>query len=37
MTFHFKRADIDVTARWQDSPPKFVEIAYVVRVVTDED
>jgi uncharacterized OsmC-like protein len=37
MKFHYQRADIDVTARRQDSPPKFVEIEYEVRLVTDED
>jgi len=37
MKFHYQRADIDVTARRQDNPPKFVEIEYEVRLVTDED
>lgn len=29
-------AEIDATARRQDVPPKFVEIAYELRIVTDE-
>ncbi len=37
MGFAFDIADNDVTARRQDSPPKFVEIAYEFRLVTDED
>lgn len=37
MKFHYQRADVDVTARRQDSPPKFVEIEYEVHLVTDED
>jgi len=32
-----QRADIDVTSRRQDSPPKFVEIECEMRLVTDED
>ena len=36
MGFDYERADIDVTARRQDNPPKFVEIEYEVRIVTDE-
>ena len=37
MRFDYDRAGIDVTARRQDKPPKFVEIEYEVRIVTDED
>jgi uncharacterized OsmC-like protein len=37
MGFAYDIADIDVTARRQDSPPKFVEITYELRLVTDED
>lgn len=37
MRFGYQRADIDVRARRQDTPPRFVEIEYQVRIVTDED
>jgi uncharacterized OsmC-like protein len=36
MPFSYQSAEIDVTARRQDSPPKFVEIEYEIRIVTDE-
>ncbi|MFZ0324617.1 MAG: OsmC family protein [Actinomycetes bacterium] len=35
--FEYHQADIDVTARRQERPPKFVEIEYEVRLVTDEE
>jgi uncharacterized OsmC-like protein len=35
--FRYESAEVDVTARRQDAPPKFVEIAYEIRIVTDED
>ncbi|HEX6197171.1 MAG TPA: OsmC family protein [Jiangellaceae bacterium] len=34
--FEYDDAHVEVTARRQDSPPKFVEIAYTLRVTTDE-
>jgi uncharacterized OsmC-like protein len=34
--FRYDHAEVDVIARRQDSPPKFVEITYELRVVTDE-
>lgn len=37
MGFAYDIADIDVTARRQDSPPKFVEITYELTLVTAED
>jgi len=37
MPFSYQSADVDVTARRQDAPPKFVEIQYEVRLVTTED
>ena len=36
MAFDYEAADVEVVARRQDNPPKFVEIAYTLRVVTDE-
>ena len=30
------RGEVDVVARRQDTPPKFVEITYELRLVTDE-
>jgi uncharacterized OsmC-like protein len=36
LDFHYDRAEVDVTARRQDSPPLFVEITYEVRVTTAE-
>ena len=34
--FDYEEAEVEVRARRQDSPPRFVEIAYVLRVRTDE-
>lgn len=34
--FQYYDADVEVTARRQDNPPKFVEITYTVVVTTDE-
>ncbi len=36
LQFRYRAAEVEVTARRQDSPPKFVEVTYVLRVVTDE-
>ncbi|WP_349898147.1 OsmC family protein [Parafrigoribacterium soli] len=36
LKFNYVSADIDVQARRQDRPPKFVEIEYDIRIVTDE-
>lgn len=36
LPFHYDRADVDVVVRRQDRPPKFVEISYELRLVTDE-
>lgn len=36
MPFQYESAEVDVTARRQDAPPRFVEIEYAVRVVTAE-
>ena len=35
--FRYESAEVDVAARRQDSPPKFVEISYELRIATDED
>ena len=37
MPFEYESADVDVKSRRQDTPPKFVEIEYEVRIVTAED
>lgn len=34
--FEYDDAHVEVTARRQDRPPKFVEITYTLRVTTDE-
>ncbi|MEO8261695.1 MAG: OsmC family protein [Pseudolysinimonas sp.] len=34
--FEYERAEIDVTAVRQDSPPRFVEIRYELRIATGE-
>ena len=34
--FSFEDAEVEVTARRQDRPPRFVEVAYSVRITTDE-
>lgn len=36
LKFSYQSAEIDVHARRQDSPPKFVEIEYEIRIVTGE-
>lgn len=37
MSFEYQGAEVDVKARRQDTPPKFIEIEYEVRVVTSEE
>lgn len=37
MPFRYERAEVEVRARRQDVPPRFVEFVYEVRVVTDEE
>jgi uncharacterized OsmC-like protein len=37
LSFRYQSADIDVQARRQDVPPRFVEIEYELRMVTEED
>ncbi|HEX5331256.1 MAG TPA: OsmC family protein [Cellulomonas sp.] len=37
LSFRYEHADIDVRARRQDIPPRFVEIEYELHLVTDED
>ncbi len=34
--FRFQSAEVDVRARRQDVPPRFVELEYEIRLVTDE-
>ena len=34
--FHYDHAEVDVIARRQDSPPKFVEVIYELRLATDD-
>ena len=34
--FNYDQAEVEVTARRQDNPPKFTEITYRLQVVTDE-
>lgn len=36
LSFSYERAEVDVTARRQDAPPKFTEITYELRLVTGE-
>ncbi|HEY0949839.1 OsmC family protein [Nocardioides sp.] len=36
LSFDYDDAEVEVTARRQDTPPKFVEMTYVLRVTTDE-
>ena len=36
MAFEYDGAEVEVIARRQDSPPKFVEVAYTLRVTTAE-
>lgn len=37
ISFEYQSAEVDVRARRQDSPPKFVEIEYEVRIVSSEE
>ena len=37
LSFRYERAEIDVRARRQDVPPRFVEIEYEMHLVTDEN
>ena len=36
LPFRYERAEVEVRARRQDAPPRFVEISYELRLVTDE-
>ena len=36
LSFRYERAEVDVSARRQDAPPKFTEITYELRLVTGE-
>lgn len=36
LPFRYERAEVDVAARRQDAPPKFVEITWELRLVTEE-
>lgn len=36
LSFRYDQAEVTVTARRQDAPPKFTEIAYELRLVTSE-
>ena len=36
LPFRYEHAQVEVRARRQDAPPKFVEITYEIRLVTDE-
>ena len=36
LSFQFERAEVQVTARRQDAPPKFTEFVYELRLVTSE-
>lgn len=36
LDFEYERAEVDVTARREDVPPRFVEIAYEIRIATAE-
>lgn len=36
LPFRYERAEIDVSARRQDSPPRMVSVHYTLRIVTDE-
>ena len=36
LSFRYERAEVDVLARRQDKPPRFVEISYELRLVTAE-
>lgn len=36
LDFHYERAELDVTAIRQDSPPRFVAITYELRIATHE-
>ncbi|MGB8652753.1 MAG: OsmC family protein [Mycobacteriales bacterium] len=36
LPFRYQHAEVDVEARRQDSPPRFIEISYELRIATDE-
>jgi uncharacterized OsmC-like protein len=36
LRFHYDGAEVDVTLRRQDAPPKFTEVTYELRLRTDE-
>lgn len=36
LSFRCRHAEVEVTARRQDSPPRFVEVTYELRLTTDE-
>lgn len=36
IAFDYQDADVEVIARRQDSPPKFVALSYTLRITTDE-
>jgi uncharacterized OsmC-like protein len=36
LQFRYRDAEVEVTARRQDRPPKLVEITYALRIATDE-
>lgn len=36
LDFEYEHAEVDVTARRQDSPPQFVEVSYELRITTSE-
>ncbi len=36
LSFSYERAEVQVTARRQDAPPKFTDFTYELRLVTDE-
>ena len=36
LDFRYDRAEVDVVARRQDTPPKFVEVSYELRITTGE-
>jgi uncharacterized OsmC-like protein len=36
LSFRYDHAEVDVRARRQNSPPRFIEISYELRIATDE-
>ena len=36
LSFRYENAEVDVTVRRQDAPPKFVDITYELRIATGE-